>query len=190
MGDRRVRPQRRSKGATSDAEPGRCLFRVHHGAFRDRCGRSFLHPASCAGDRFRPNALSAGAEMKAGWSRLASSSGVHPLLFASFPVLFVWSHNLDQGVTHLQGLTALAAAMSFSVVVFCLLRLFLKDWSRSAVAASVIVILFLTLGRMEPCWALEVDPLKSSSWPSCSSSAWCPSSRFGRSVHPRLLRER
>jgi len=97
--------------------------------------------------------------MKAEWSRRASSPGVHPLLFASFPVVFVWSHNLDQGVTLLQGLTALAAAMSFSVVVFCLLRLFLKDWSRSAVAASVIVILFLTLGRVGALLGVSGGPV-------------------------------
>ena len=98
--------------------------------------------------------------MITGWSRRASSPGVHPLLFASFPVVFVWAHNLDQGVTLLQGLTALAAAMSFSVVVFCLLRLFLKDWSRSAVAASVIVILFLTLGRIGALLGVRGGPLE------------------------------
>lgn len=87
--------------------------------------------------------------MKARWSSLTSSPWVHPLLFAAFPVLFLWSHNLDQGVTPLQGLSALAAAMSFAVVVLCLLRFFLRDWSRSAVVASVIVILFLTLGRVK-----------------------------------------
>jgi hypothetical protein len=98
--------------------------------------------------------------MTAGWSRRASSPGFHPLLFASFPVVFVWSHNLDQGVTLSQGLTALAAAMSFSVVVLCLLRLFLKDWSRSAVAASVIVILFLTLGRVGALLGVSGGPLE------------------------------
>jgi hypothetical protein len=98
--------------------------------------------------------------MKAGWSHRASSPGVHPLLFASFPVVFVWSHNLDQGVTLLQGFTALAAAISLSVVVFCLLRLFLKDWSRSAVAASVIVILFLTLGRIGALLGVSGGPLE------------------------------
>jgi Sulfatase len=87
--------------------------------------------------------------MRARWSSLTSSPWVHPLLFAAFPVLFLWSHNLDQGVTPLQGLSALAAAMSFAVVVLCLLRFFLRDWSRSAVVASVIVILFLTLGRVK-----------------------------------------
>ncbi|HEX2460212.1 MAG TPA: hypothetical protein VHJ58_08700, partial [Vicinamibacterales bacterium] len=98
--------------------------------------------------------------MTAGWSRRASSPGVHPLLFAAFPVVFVWSHNLDQGVTLSQGLTALVAAMTFSVVVFCLLRLFLKDWSRSAVAASVIVILFLTLGRIGALLGVSGRPLE------------------------------
>jgi hypothetical protein len=86
--------------------------------------------------------------MKARWSSLNSSPWVHPLLFAAFPVLFLWSHNLDQGVTLLQGLSALAAAMLFALVILCLLRFFLRDWSRSAVVASVIVILFLTLGRV------------------------------------------
>jgi hypothetical protein len=86
--------------------------------------------------------------MKARWRSLTSSPWVHPLLFATFPVLFLWSHNLDQGVTPAQGLSALAAAMSFAVVVLCLLRFFLRDWPRSALVASVIVIAFLTLGRV------------------------------------------
>jgi hypothetical protein len=86
--------------------------------------------------------------MKERWRSLTSSPWAHPLLFAAFPVLFLWSHNLDQGVTPLQGLSALAAAISFALVVLCLLRFFLRDWSRSAVVASVIVVLFLTLGRV------------------------------------------
>jgi hypothetical protein len=98
--------------------------------------------------------------MKARWSRRTLSPWVHPLLFASFPVVFLWSHNLDQGVTFLQGLTVLAAAMSFSVLVLCLLRIFLKDWSRSAVAASVIVVLFLTLGRVGALLGVSGGPLE------------------------------
>src|SRR5512132_3348943 len=136
MGHRRVRPQGRSEGATSDGEPRGCLLRIHRRVFRERCGHSLQDPASCADGRFWANTLSARAEMKARWSSLTSSPWVYPLLFAAFPVLFLWSHNLDQGVTPLQGLSALAAAMSFAVVVLCLLRFFLRDWSRSAVVAS------------------------------------------------------
>jgi hypothetical protein len=73
---------------------------------------------------------------------------LHPLLFAAFPVLFLWSHNLDQGVPLSQVLITLGAAMSFAIAVVCLLQLFLKDPARSAVAASVIVIVFLNLGRL------------------------------------------
>jgi hypothetical protein len=84
--------------------------------------------------------------MKAKWSDRASTP-VHPLLFAAFPVLLLWSHNLDQSVTLWQAFTVLAAATAFSAVVLCVLQLLLKDWYRSAVAASVTTILFLNLGR-------------------------------------------
>jgi hypothetical protein len=97
--------------------------------------------------------------MKANWSH-RTSSPVHPLLFAAFPVLFLWSHNLDQGVTLSQSLTALALAMVFSVVVLCLLRLLLKDWSRSAVAASVMTILFLNLGRVGDLLDVDGGPVE------------------------------
>ncbi len=83
------------------------------------------------------------------WNRLGSRSGVHPLLFAAFPVVFLWAHNLDEGVTTSQGVTALAAATTFSLVVLSGLRLLLKDWSRAAIAASAIVIMFLNFGRAE-----------------------------------------
>jgi Sulfatase len=96
--------------------------------------------------------------MKAKWSDRASSP-VHPLLFAAFPVLLLWSNNLDQGVTLSQALIVLAAAMSFSVVVLFLLRLLLKDWSRSAVAASVVTILFLNLGRVGDLLGVDGGPL-------------------------------
>jgi hypothetical protein len=95
--------------------------------------------------------------MKAKWS-IFTSSPVHPLLFAAFPVLLLWSQNLDQGVTLSQALTVLAAAMSFSVVVLLLLRPLLKDWSRSAVAASVVTILFLNLGRVGDLLGVDGGP--------------------------------
>ena len=95
--------------------------------------------------------------MKAKWSIYASSP-IHPLLFAAFPVLLLWSQNLDQGVTLSQALPVLAAAMSFSVVVLLLLRLLLKDWSRSAVAASVVTILFLNSGRVGDLLGVDGGP--------------------------------
>lgn len=98
--------------------------------------------------------------MKTTWSRRSSSWCVHPLLFAVFPVVFLWSHNLDEGVSLRQGLTAIAVAMSFSVAVLCLLRLFVNDWSRSAVAASVIGILFLNFGRVGTMLGVYDGPLE------------------------------
>jgi Sulfatase len=97
--------------------------------------------------------------MKTKWSDRALIPA-HPLLFAAFPVMLLWSNNLDQGVTLWQALTVLAAALSFSVVVLILLRLLLKDWSRAAVAASVVTILFLNLGRVGDLLDIDGGPLE------------------------------
>lgn len=97
--------------------------------------------------------------MKAKWSDRATTP-VHPLLFAAFPVLLLWSHNLDQSVTLWQAFTVLAAATAFSAVVLCFLQLLLKDWYRSAVAASVMTILFLNLGRVGDLLGVDGGPLE------------------------------
>ncbi len=81
--------------------------------------------------------------------RAASAPWLHPLLFAAFPVVFLWSHNVDQGVKASQALGALAICVGMALAIFLCLRLFLHDSSRAAGAASAIVLILLTLGRVE-----------------------------------------
>lgn len=87
--------------------------------------------------------------MKARLRHFASSPWVHPALFAAFPVVFLWSQNLDQGVTTLHGFVVLVGAMLLAMLILLGLRLILRDLPRAAVATSVIVTVLLNLGRIE-----------------------------------------
>jgi hypothetical protein len=81
--------------------------------------------------------------------RFASAPWLHTLLFAAFPVVFLWVHNLDEGVTTSQGLSVLAVVLIFAATVYTILRfLILRDGARAAVAATMIVLLVTTMGRV------------------------------------------
>lgn len=88
--------------------------------------------------------------MKHGLTRLLSVPWWHPLLFAAFPVVFLWVHNLDEGVTTSQGLTVLAVVLAFAAVVYTILRsIVVRDGPRAAVATTTIVLLVTTMGRVQ-----------------------------------------
>jgi hypothetical protein len=89
-------------------------------------------------------------------ARLASLPWLHPFLFAAFPVVFLWAHNLDEGVTVSQGLGILAAVSALAALMFLGLRLLLKDAARAAVPTTVFITLFTTFGRVES--ALRIAP--------------------------------
>jgi Sulfatase len=88
--------------------------------------------------------------MKRRLTRFASAPWLHSLLFAAFPVVFLWGRNLDEGVTTSQGLTVLAVVVTFAATVYTILRfMILRDGARAAVATTVIVLLVTTMGRVE-----------------------------------------
>lgn len=74
---------------------------------------------------------------------------LHPFLFALFPILFLYSHNIEDGSVGLRHLVWPAAA---TLLVTALLvgigRLGLRSWPKAALSASVVVILFFSYGHL------------------------------------------
>jgi hypothetical protein len=73
---------------------------------------------------------------------------VHPILFAAFPVLFLWAHNQGQGVTFWDVDRALILLIAAAAVVWLVSALILRSVGRSALIASVLVVLFFSYGYL------------------------------------------
>ena len=71
---------------------------------------------------------------------------VHPILFAAFPVLFLWAHNQGQGVTFGDVDRALVLLIAAAAVVWVVSALILRSVGRSALIVSVLVVLFFSYG--------------------------------------------
>ncbi|MGH2660277.1 MAG: hypothetical protein ACRDHS_11580 [Actinomycetota bacterium] len=81
---------------------------------------------------------------------------VHPLLFAAFPVLFLYHGNLRGGVRPGDLVVPLALSVMGAAALFALFRLLLGNLHRAAIATSVLVLLFLSFGHVE----LAADPAR------------------------------
>ena len=73
---------------------------------------------------------------------------VHPLLFAAFPVLFLWAHNLQEGVTLGDAVRLLAMVIGGAAALWLLGALVLRSPSRSALAVSILVVMFFSYGYL------------------------------------------
>jgi hypothetical protein len=74
-------------------------------------------------------------------------SWFHPILFAVFPALSMLAANVDQ-VPLSQGFRILAVSLLVGVLVYLLARLVLRRWGNAALAASLILIVMLSYGRL------------------------------------------
>ncbi len=79
-----------------------------------------------------------------GWSDLP----VHPLLFAAFPVLFLFAENAVQQVTLGPLWLPLGAAVGGAGAALAVGAALFRDWRRGAIAASVLVVLFFSFGHV------------------------------------------
>jgi hypothetical protein len=79
---------------------------------------------------------------------LTHSPIVYPLLFAAYPVVFLWAQNRDNAIPTGGVLTVLAVVLALTVILFGMLRVALHDTARAALATSLIVLLMLTAGRL------------------------------------------
>ena len=81
---------------------------------------------------------------------------IHPILFAIFPILFLYSHNIGQLsiVSFSEILMLIAIMIGFTIIAMVLLWLILKKDSRKAgIVVSIFLVLFFSYGRI-------YDPIK------------------------------
>jgi hypothetical protein len=86
---------------------------------------------------------------------LAASPLVYPLLFAAYPVVFLWSQNRGSGAAMSSVLLVLGAMLLGALAMFGLCWMLLHDRVRAAIATTFIVILFATFGHVANI--LEID---------------------------------
>jgi hypothetical protein len=71
----------------------------------------------------------------------------HPLLISLFPALTLLAHNIEE-VKPTVALRSLAASFIGAAVLFLLLRLLCRDWKRSAILATIVLVWFFSYGHI------------------------------------------
>ena len=70
----------------------------------------------------------------------------HPLFFAAFPVLFLYTHNIIETPVR-QMLIPLGASLILALLFWALLTLILRSIHKAALATTIFLFLFYTYGR-------------------------------------------
>jgi len=73
---------------------------------------------------------------------------LHPLLFAAYPVLFLFAANIREQLSVDPMLAPLVAGVAGTLAVLLILRLVFRDWLRAGLATSVMVGLFFSYGHV------------------------------------------
>ena len=82
---------------------------------------------------------------------------LHPLLFAAYPVLFLFAANIREQLSLEPMFGPLLLATGGTVVVLLVLRLVFRDWLRAGLATSVIVGLFFSYGHVRTATSAMVE---------------------------------
>ncbi len=75
----------------------------------------------------------------------------HPYLFAIFPILFLYSHNIRQlsMVSFYEVLVLVAILLGFTAIAVVILWLiFRKDSNKAGIVVSIFLVLFFSYGRI------------------------------------------
>lgn len=109
---------------------------------------------------------------------------LHPVLFAAYPVLFLFSQNLREQVTIDPLLVPLALATAGAAALLAVLRLAFRNWHPAGLLASAAVGLFFAYGHV---WNLTGEALEDQRyllimWIALLSAALAASVRLGRHV--------
>jgi hypothetical protein len=75
------------------------------------------------------------------------STSLAPMLFAAFPVLFLFAENAEQEVTLAPLWLPLVASVGGALAAFLVLAAIFRNWQRGALLATVLVILFFSFGH-------------------------------------------
>ena len=89
---------------------------------------------------------------------------IHPLLFAVYPILFLYSHNLGEAAFQ-DTLIPFAITVGFTMSAWVVLGLVLKNWKKSGIIVSLFLVLFFSYGYFRtPLKCKELVLLMSSVW--------------------------
>jgi hypothetical protein len=86
--------------------------------------------------------------MTAGAHRVARSGLLPPVLFATFPVVFLWARNLSDQILWSDVLLVLAWVWIGAGACYAVCRLILRERVRASIAATFLVILTLSFGHV------------------------------------------
>ncbi len=73
---------------------------------------------------------------------------LHPVLFAVFPILFLFSHNREEALSPDQVLLPLAVALLSTLFLWGLLNLVWRNGRKSALVVALLVLLFFSYGHL------------------------------------------
>jgi hypothetical protein len=73
---------------------------------------------------------------------------VHPLLFAAFPVLYLFQLNLEEGITYDDLIGPLAFVVTATASLFVALYWLWRDWRRAGLLSSLLAVLVLSFGHV------------------------------------------
>jgi len=71
---------------------------------------------------------------------------LHPMLFAIFPILFLWAHNLDQGVDFDEVVGPLALSLTVAAALWAFGTWLLHDARRAGLIVSILALMFFSFG--------------------------------------------
>src|SRR4030067_378797 len=80
--------------------------------------------------------------------RFNLSFPIHPLLFAAFPVLFLYATNINELLLNSIFLPLLVLIFS-ALLLFVIINFFLKDSHKTSVLVSFYILLFFTYGHIK-----------------------------------------
>jgi len=73
---------------------------------------------------------------------------VHPILFAAFPILFLWAHNMDEGVDFGEAIRPLVLTIAVAGVLWALATRLLHDARKAGLIVSVLVLMFFSFNYL------------------------------------------
>ena len=73
---------------------------------------------------------------------------IYPFLFAVFPILFLFAHNVEEQVLFSEILAPTAIVLGFTLLLLLLFRLILRDSKKAGIVVSIFLILFFSYGHV------------------------------------------
>ena len=84
-------------------------------------------------------------------SSLAENPAIHPLLFAAFPILFFYAHNVEEAYAK-EALMPLALSCVAALAVVVLFRFILYSWVKAGLGTTLFILVFFSYGRLYDSW--------------------------------------